>query len=203
MRRIQNKVEKLDGRFPGVLSKVRVWFDQGYTTKQVSEFLVRDYHVHISPRTVGNHRCRRWSIQKSRVDDKAETTLAMNKAIGEDQLDARAKARLWDLMDELNPQQLLALRLYFLRFKNQDLKEKEFLLKSGELQAVLQAGAQEEPGSDAVTMQVVEKIREIFGIGPSQEIPPPDAPDKTGDPAAAPAGDRMIDTAADQAAEPA
>jgi hypothetical protein len=53
-------IEKLDQRFPGLASRVRVWFDQGAPVLKVCELLSEQYNVSVPRATVGNYRARRW-----------------------------------------------------------------------------------------------------------------------------------------------
>ena len=65
---------------------------------------------------------------------KVETTQAAVEAFGGDSgFDTLLLAKLWELMDKMTIPQLLAARSLFVKIKAQNLKEQEFLFKTGQL----------------------------------------------------------------------
>jgi hypothetical protein len=188
MRKVLTQIEKLDGRFPGLAFKVKNWLDQGHTAAQIPQLLHDHFGVSVTKTMVEKFRSKRWAPEKDAVALKMETIKAAVQAFGGDAgLDAMASAKLWELMDKMTLPQLLAAKQLFVRIRAQNLKEKEFLFKTGQLPATRpsdgqQGGEGQEAALNAESMNVVQKIKEIFGIasGLEQEQPSPDVPAAAG-----------------------
>jgi hypothetical protein len=184
MAKILTQIEKLDGRYPGLAFKVKHWFDQGRTSAEVRQLLQDQLGVSVTKNMVEGFRRKRWTREKNSVALKAETIKAAVEAFGGDAgLDALASAKIWELMDKMTLPQLFAAKQLFVKIRAQDLKEQEFLFKTGQLPAARRSDGQEgaegqEAAADAETARVVQRIKEIFGIGSGAEQQPasPDVP---------------------------
>ncbi len=188
MRKVLTQIEKLDGRFPGLAFKVKNWLDQGHKAAQIPQLLHDHFGVSVTKTMVEKFRSKRWAPEKDAIALKMETIKAAVQAFGGDAgLDAMASAKLWELMDKMTIPQLLGAKQLFVRIRAQNLKEKEFLFKAGQLPATRPSDGQEggegqEAALNAESMNVVQKIKDIFGIasGPEQEQLSPDVPAAAG-----------------------
>jgi hypothetical protein len=188
MRKVLTQIEKLDGRFPGLVIRVKGWLDQGVIAAKIPQLLRDHFGVSVTETMVESFRHKRWVPEKEAIALKAQTAKAAVEAFGGDAgLDAMASAKIWELMDKMTIPQLLAARQLFVRIQAQNLKEKEFLFKTGQLQPTQpadgqQGGEGQEAALNAESMNVVQKIKEIFGIasGPEQEQLSPDVPAAAG-----------------------
>jgi hypothetical protein len=176
-------VERLDADYPGLLTAVRTWFDKGISCEKISALLLANYHVQVKPNTVGYYRSTRWKPEKENTRECRITFQALTEARSDKDLDEAAKARLWELLKTMSPMQVIAVRRLGIDFDKLDIAQKRLENETRELAARLrQAQRQTSPGKgrraqpqaeDAAPApeprQVVERIREIFGIGPPDD----------------------------------
>ena len=173
MRKVLTEIEKLDGRFPGLLITVKHSFDQGRIVAEIPALLHDKYGVSVTETMVENFRYKRWAPEKERIALKTETAKAAVEAFGGDTgFDTLVLARLWELMDKMTIPQLFAARSLFLKIRAQNLKEQEFLFKTGQLRPGQTSGAQE-ADPHAQSRNALRRIKEIFGLAGDEEPEPP------------------------------
>ena len=98
----------------------------------------------------------------------------MNAFGGNEGLDNLASAKIHELMSDgkLSASQLLSAKSLLGRFLAQNLKEQEFLLKTGQIEIgeeVEETPEEHEAKRKAASLRVVAQIKEIFGISPDPE----------------------------------
>ncbi len=163
---VLTQIEKLDGHHPGLALKVKTWFEKGIECAAIPELLLETYGVTVTAREVETFRTRRWVPEKMAIQEKREALKAAIETFGGDAgLDAAALAKLWELMDRMSIPQLISARALFIKIRAQNLKEQEFLYKTGQLK----------PGQelDRETQQknVLRRVKEIFGLADDDEPP--------------------------------
>lgn len=173
MRVVLSELEKLEGRFPGLLVKVRSCFERGVKATEIPPLLQSEYGVSVTVSVVDYYRSHRWAPQREKHAVKADTATMAVEAIGGDAgFDTVLLAKLWELMDKMTIPQLLAARALFLKIKVQNLKEQEFLFKTGQLKPALSAEAQEAE-RNAQSRNALRRIKEIFGLAGDHPPAPP------------------------------
>jgi hypothetical protein len=171
-RLVLTALEKLDARHPNLLFSVKAWLDQGVSADKLALRVQERFGVTVSTKTVEYFRTHRWVPEKELTALKAVTTKAAVEAFGGDVgLDAAVLAKLWELMDKMSVTQLLSARSLFVRIRAQNLKEQEFLFKTGQLKPGKPGDQNEDDPAvkEAKTRNVMNKIRGIFGLGPLPE----------------------------------
>jgi hypothetical protein len=173
MRVVLSELEKLEGQFPGLLVKVRTWFGQGVTATEMPALLHRAYGVTVSVGVFDYYRKQRWAPERQTHALKKETAAVAVEAIGGDAgFDTCLLAKLWELMDKMTIPQLLAARSLFLKIKVQNLKEQEFLFKSGQLKPH-KSPEEEEADRNAQSRNALRRLKEIFGLAGDEPPKPP------------------------------
>jgi len=177
-------IERLDADHPGLLTAVRMWFDKGISCEKISALLLANYQVQVKPSTVGHYRSTRWKPEKENTRECRITFKALTEARSDKDLDEAAKARLWELLKTMSPMQVIAVRRLGVEFDRRDIAQKHLENETRELEAKLTQAqrkntsgkgrrARPRAAEDAVPGtepgQVVERIREIFGIGPPDD----------------------------------
>ena len=133
MRVVLSELEKLEGKFPGLLVKVRTWFQQGTKSADIPQLLQTEYGVTVSVCVVDYYRSHRWAPGREKHALKLDTARVAIEAIGgEAGFDTLLSAKLWELMDKMTIPQLLTARALFIKMRAQNLKEQEFLYKTGQ-----------------------------------------------------------------------
>ena len=164
---VLTEIEKLDGRYPKLAFHVKAWLDQGISSPDIVGLLFNTYHIPVSENMVENYRTRRWVPEKELVALKMAVTKAAIEAFGGDVgFDAVVLAKLWELMDKMTIPQLIATRTLFVRIRAQNLKEQEFLYKTGQLKPG-QTGEQVDP--ETQQRNVLRRIKEIFGLATDED----------------------------------
>jgi hypothetical protein len=173
MRTVLSELEKLDGKFPGLLVKVRTWFGQGVIAADIPKLLQNQFGASVNEGVVDYYRAHRWAPEREKHQLKMETARIAVEAIGGDAgFDTLLLAKLWELMDKMTVPQLLAARSLFLKIKVQNLKEQEFLFKSGQLKS---GKSEEELEAEraAQSKNALRRIKEIFGLAGDTPPKPP------------------------------
>jgi hypothetical protein len=158
-------IEKLDATHSGLAFAVKAWFDQGLNSEAITKLVLEKFGASVTASMVDNYRARRWVREKERM---ALKMVAAKSAIdnfgGDAGLDAVLLAKLWELMEQLTVPQLLSARALFVKVRSQNLKEQEFLLRTGQLKP----GQTED---DQLTQQrkVLQRVKEIFGLDSGEE----------------------------------
>jgi hypothetical protein len=171
MRTVLSTLEKLDGKFPGLLDKVKGWLGQGVTAGEMPQLLHAEYGVTVDVGVFNYFRAHRWAIERQRIALRKEVTQAAIEAIGGDAgFDSLLLAKLWEMMDKMTIPQMLTARSLFLKIRAQNLKEQEFLFKTGQLKIAPPVLSPEE--REAQSRNALQRIKEIFGLA-GDEPPKP------------------------------
>ena len=179
MRVVLSELEKLEGNIPGVLVKVRTWFEKGIASAAIPQLLQKEFGSTVSVGVVDYYRCHRWvPYREKNVIKKDTAALAMDAIGGDAGFDMLVAAKLWELMDKMTIPQLLIARGLFIKIKAQNLKEQEFLFKTGQLKPGRASGPEIDP--ETRSRNALRKFKEIFGLAgdepPRPRIPkPPEA----------------------------
>jgi hypothetical protein len=171
------EIEKLDGQYTGLAFTVRCWFDQGKTLDQIPELLQGRFGVTVTRGMVESFRCTRWVPEKEAIAERIATTQAAIEAFGGDVgVDALLLAKLWELMDKLSAPQLISARSLFVKIRAQNLKEQEFLYKTGQWKPSHAEG--DAPDPETQQRNVLHRIKEIFGLAGhgEEDAPTPQLP---------------------------
>jgi hypothetical protein len=168
-RMILTEIEKLDAIYPNMIATVKGLLDGKTTVSEAPARLKEIFGVDVTVYMVQHFRTTRWVPEKELMACKSATSKAAVEAVGGDAgVDAMVLAKLWETMDRMTIPQLLSARSLFIRVRAQNLKEQEFLFKSGQLKPGGTAGAEAED-PETKTKRVMNKIRGIFGLAPLQD----------------------------------
>ena len=180
MRKVLTDIEKLDGRFPGLAFTVKRLFDRGTKAADIPPFLQQHYGVSVSETAAENFRAHRWAPEKERDQLKKEAAKAIVDAFGGDAgFDTAVSAKLWEMMDQMTIPHLLSARSLVVKIKAQNLKEQEFLHKTGQLKPGQAPG--QEADRAALSRNALRRFKEIFGLaGDEPPMPPVRPPDADG-----------------------
>ena len=172
MRVVLSELEKLEGRFPGLLVKVRTWLGDGVKSTDIPKRLNTNYGVTVSVGVVDYYRSHRWAPWREKHALKVDTARAAIEAIGgEAGFDTLVSAKLWELMDKMTIPQLLTARALFIKIRAQNLKEQEFLFKTGQWKPA--PTAEQEVNREAQSRKALRRIKEIFGLAGDEPPKPP------------------------------
>lgn len=199
-----SKIQILSAKHEGLLLVVDRMFDKFATLQEVQEMIERKYHEKISSTAVHTYKKKHWKVQKDKVREQKTTIKAIVQIVGEDGLDAGVTALLWQALQTMTPPQLIALKRVLNDDKKVELMKQQFALyaqahrqkmeeRSGMKAGKSGAPAEEGVGDFDAAQRVVERVKEIFGIGtasietptqrllaPPEELPLPVAPAAAG-----------------------
>ena len=157
-------LEKLDARFPGLATQARVLLDKGVPVPKVTEILRAQYPVPITESSVNSFRKRRWKPQRQKIEaDFRALEVLFEKFGGNYGLDLAAFARVRDLLNKSDIKEANSVRLAVLKMRAQDLKEEEFLRKTGQLKPS-QGAAEQESDPHAQERKVLRRIKEMAWV---------------------------------------
>jgi hypothetical protein len=180
-----SKIQILSAKHDGLLLAVDKMFDKFATLQQVQEMIERKYHEKLSCGAVLTYKTRHWKVQKDRIREQKAAMKAIAQLVGEDGLSAGVMALLWQALQTMTPPQLIALQRALDNHQKTELAKEQFALHAEALRLKMRKdrrgktsspdGSPREDGAAdfAEAQKVVERIREIFGIGPAS-IEPPD-----------------------------
>jgi hypothetical protein len=172
--KVLTEIEKLDGSYPGLGTKVRICLDQGIPVRQLQKMINKEYGVSVTKDMVAYFRTNRWGPLKDRIETEAVTVKAIIEAVGGDAgVDEFMSARLLEDVRALEHDELIDVKELFVKIRAQNLKEQEFLFNSGQLKLNKPADGTEEDAAaeEAKTKRVMNKIRGIFGLEPLPDEP--------------------------------
>ncbi len=167
MYKVLCQIEKLEAQHPGVAGCVKDCLRRGIKAATISAVLKKQFGVSVNRAMVQHFRRTRWVPQQNRIQAKIETMEAIQDFGGDAGLDAAALAKLWELMDKMSIPQLIAARTLFIKIRAQNLKEQEFLYKTGQLKP----GDGQEIDRETQQRNVLRRVKEIFGL--ADDDPPP------------------------------
>lgn len=178
-----SKIQIFSAKHDGLLVVVDKMFDQFATLRDVQEMIERDYHETLSCGAVLTYKTRHWKVQQEKIQEQKTALKAIAKLVGEDGLSAGVMALLWQALQTMTPPQLIALQRALDNHQKTELAKKLFALqaeahrlKMKERRAAEKAGkvtAADSADDYAQAQKVLERVKDIFGIGPA-EIEPPD-----------------------------
>lgn len=177
MRKVLTQIEKLDGSHPGIGTKVRVLLDSGIPVRKIPKMVQQQFGVSVTKDMVGYYRTNRWAPLRDRIQAEAVAVKSILEAVGGDAgVDEFMSARLLEQVRGLTHDELIEAKELFVKIRAQNLKEHEFLFKTGQLKhnKSEDGGEGDADAEEAKTKRVMNKIRGIFGLDP--------LPDETGEP---------------------
>ena len=168
MRKMVTGIEKLDAAQPGLGTAVRIWLDHGTTVEQVQRRLEQEFGVSVNKGVVAYYRRNRWGPLRERIQDESVAVKAIIETVGGDAgVDDFMSARLVEEVRALAHDELIDAKELFVKIRAQNLKEQEFLFKSGQLKLKADDDGEDDPAAEAAkTKRVMNKIRGIFGLSP-------------------------------------
>jgi hypothetical protein len=199
-----SKIQILSAKHGGMLLAVDKMFDKFATLQEVQEMIERNYHEKVSLVAVNTYKKKHWKVQKDKVQEQKTTIKAIAQIVGEDGLGAGVTALLWQALQTMTPPQLIALKKVLNDDKKVELVKQQFALyaqahrQKMEERRSMKAGKGRAPAEEGVedfdaAQKVVERVKEIFGIGtasiepptqrllaPPEELPSPVAPAAAG-----------------------
>ena len=168
-------IEKLDGKHLGLAFAVKTWFAQGVICEDIPALLLEKFGVTVSAAAVKCYRIKRWVPEQEFLAMRIATTKAAIEAFGGDTgLDAVLLAKLWELMDQMTIAQMIAARTLFIKVRAQNLKEQEFLYKTGQWKPPHEGG--DAPDPETQQRNVLRRIKEIFGLAGHDDEEEPATP---------------------------
>ncbi len=172
---VLTEIEKLDGKHPGLAHAVKSWFDLGIPDNEIPARLATRFGVTITEKMAEGFRIKRWVPEKELIAEKMATTKAAIEAFGGDTgLDAVLLSKLWELMDKMTIAQMIAARTLFIKVRAQNLKEQEFLYKTGQWKPPHAGG--DVPDPETQQRNVLRRIKEIFGLAGHEVEKEPETP---------------------------
>jgi hypothetical protein len=170
VRKVLTKLECLDGEHRGLATEAKMMFDRGVSAKRVGETLSKRYGIPVARSTAQGFRAKRWWPQRKSIEKQMEAAEAIYEVLGGNRgMDLLLFSKLFELLGTLkDPKQVVAVKDHVLKCRAQELKEQEFLFKSGQLKPD-QSSDEEEEDSEEKTRKVVQEIRAVFGLGPKPE----------------------------------
>ena len=179
MAMILTEIEKLNGRHEGYAATTRQCFQRGDSAARTRRVLLLIFpEVPVTLDMVQSFRTKRWVPEKELLKLQNEATAALVNAFGGNEgLDNLASAKIHELLTagKLSASQLLSAKSLLGRFLAQNLKEQEFLHKTGQLETgeeVEETPEEHEAKRKATSLRVVAQIKEIFGISTDPEPEP-------------------------------
>ena len=170
MRRLLTTIEKLDGRYPGLGTKVRIWLDHGETAEEIQKRLRDEYGVTVGDDAINYHRRNRWWPLKEQIQQELVTVKGIIEMVGGDAgIDMFMSARLLQDLDELKEKSLIDAKELFIKIRAQDLKEEEFKFKAAQMKPDGDDAELDPAAEEAKRKRVMNKIRGIFGLDPLPE----------------------------------
>jgi hypothetical protein len=152
---------------------VRVWLDKGVPVQEVQKRLKSEFGVTVSKEAVAYHRANRWWPLRERVQDESVVVKGIIQTVGGDAgVDEFMSARLLEEVRELAHDELIEAKELFVKIRAQNLKEQEFLFKTGQLKPAQSAEAQEAE-RNAQSRNALRRIKEIFGLAGDEPPKPP------------------------------
>ncbi len=179
MYKVLCEIEKLEGAHPGVTGCVRDCLARGIKTAAIPAVLKKKFGVAVTRGMVQHFRSTRWVPETNRTQEKKEAIKAAIEAFGGDAgLDAAILAKLWELMDQMTVSQLISARTLFIKVRAQNLKEQEFLYKTGQLKP----GGEQEIDRETQQRNVLRRVKEIFGLADEEPQARPAGPENSAAP---------------------
>ena len=185
MRWTPTRVERLDVTHPGLERDVCAWLKAYLPASEVAKLVRAKYHEDLPERTIQNYRQIRVKVEMERTRERKAAQTAFVELVGEKGLDAGAAAQLWEVLQQMTPKELIALRRVQLERERVRVQSKRVgvaaqrtenerrKLKSNLQQMKVRSGrgAQDEaePRPPADPQEIRRRIREIYGLADDSE----------------------------------
>jgi len=185
MRWSPTRIERLEAKHPGIEKDVRDWLKAYVPAREIAERLRSKYHEDLPERTIQNYRLLRVKVEMERTRERRIAYMAFVEVVGEKGLDAGAAAQLWEVLQQMTPKELIALRRVQLERERVRVQSKRVGVAAQrtenerrKLKATLQRvklrsgrGAQDEaePHQPPDPQEIRRRIREIFGLSDDSE----------------------------------
>jgi outer membrane murein-binding lipoprotein Lpp len=140
-------VELAEKHFPGIRAFVDLSLDNGDKAIQVAVAVREKFPGSgLTKRMIQHYRASRWRVERRALREERRHIRAKAQEIGERGLDEAAQSELWDAVDAMSPQQLLALRRIetdrarlLVEKQEADIKAREAETRARELEAKIEA----------------------------------------------------------------
>lgn len=170
MAKVLTKIECLDGSHRGLAVDAKMMFDNGIPARCVGDALSRKYQVRVSKSAAERFRTKRWVPEREGTQKRLEASKAIWDLLGGNRgMDLLLFAQLFELLNTLKDvKQVVAVRDHVLKCRAHELKEDEFMFKTGQLKPgeASEDGEEDAAAEEAKTKRVMNKIRAIFGLSP-------------------------------------
>lgn len=103
-------IERLEVKHPGLEKDVCDWLKSYVPEVEVARRLLAKYQETVRPKTIDNYKQRRMRVEEKRVREQKVAYQGFMRAVGEEGLDAGAAANLWEALQRMTPEELIALR---------------------------------------------------------------------------------------------
>src|SRR5271157_327919 len=141
---VLTEIEKLDGSYPGLGTKVRICLDRGVPVRKLQKMINQEYGVSVTKDMLAYYRTNRWGPLKDRVQSEVVAVKTIMEIVGGDAgIDEFLSARLLEDLHKLTHDKLIDAKELIVKVRAQNLKEQEFLFQSGQLKPTQTAESQE------------------------------------------------------------
>lgn len=171
------KLQILSAKHPDILQAVDAMFNRFHTVLQVHQMIERQYHEFVGVTAVRKYKQNHWQVFKDMVREQKATVKGIAEIIGDDGLSMGVNALLWQELQKLSAPQLIAFRKVLNDSEKVAQLKKQVALQVEEHQQRMKeraAGSKDgkaaivDPAEDyARAQKVVNRVKEIFGIGMS------------------------------------
>ena len=103
-------IERLEVKHPGLEKDVCDWLKSYVTEVEVAARLRAKYNETVRPKTIDNYKQRRMKAEEKRIRKQKEAYQGFMRAVGEEGLDAGAAAQIWEALQRMTPEELIAVR---------------------------------------------------------------------------------------------
>jgi hypothetical protein len=164
------KLQILSAKHPDILQAADGMFNRFATVLQVRQMILRKYHEDISDTAVRNYKQKHWQVFKTMVREQKAAMKAIAEIIGEDGLTAGVNALLWQSLQAMTPQQLMAFKKVLNDGEKVALMKKQFALYAQEHRQKMKERRSTQDNTTVVedyeaARRMAEQAKAIFGIG--------------------------------------
>ena len=172
------KLQILSVKHPDLLQVVEAMFEKFASIGQVRRMIAHKYQEDVGVTAVSNYKRSHWRVFKDMVREQKAAMVAIAEIIGEDGLTAGVNALLWQELQGMTAQQLMAFKKVLNDGEKVALMKKQFALYAQEHRQKMKERSAAAKGSIEVVedfdaaRRMVEQAKEIFGIGIRPLAPP-------------------------------
>jgi len=168
-------IERLEVKHPGLEKDVCDWLKSYVTEVEIAARLRAKYNETVRPKTIDNYKQRRMKAEEKRVHEQKVAYQGFMQAVGEEGLDAGAAANLWEALQRMTPEELIALRRLQVErtrvevlSKRADADVQRAENEQEKLKATLAQLKREQSDADSDhpvdPLEIRRRIREIYGL---------------------------------------